>query len=80
MCEQLGESWCEVLEDFEIPNVSQEFLMPSLQTPPNSPVKHDGTVHDDSLEKTHSSSKELIKNDNSQDESQNKDKGNILEK
>lgn len=76
MCKQLGEPWSEVLEDFEIPNVSQEFLTPFLQTPPDSPAKHDGALHDDDLERKCCDSEEIIENAVSLDRYQNRDKGN----
>lgn len=79
LCKQLGESWCEVLQGFQVPNVSQEFLTPLIQTPPDSPIKDDRNIHNgnDAVEKQSYScdSKETIENNDLLEDCLDKDKG-----
>jgi hypothetical protein len=78
LCKELGGPWSDVLEGFQIPNVSKEFLTPFIQTPPDSPSKagcKEVVVDVDSEKKCYDLEKSIIQD--SLDEFQNEHKGNF---
>ncbi len=81
LCMELGELWSEVLQGFEIPNVSKEFLTPFVQTLPDS-LSKDGCNEvilndDDGLKRKCYDSGKIIENGNSLDQYQKENKGNL---
>jgi hypothetical protein len=83
LCKQLGVPWNEVLQGFEIPNVSKEFLTPFIPTPPDSPTKDgykEGVLHhDDVLGKKCCDSEKIVGTGDPLDQCQREDKGNVTD-
>ena len=79
LCKELDDPWSDILEDFQIPNVSKEFLTPFIQTPPDSPLEAGckDAVLDDGSEKKCCDLEQNIENGDSLDEFHNEDKGNF---